>query len=586
MFFGGINGLTAFYPDHVRDNPHVPPVVLTLLTQGGDEIDPGRATENIAEVTFYWPNNFFEFEFAALCYSHPKKNQYAYILEGFDQDWNYIGTRRFGRYTNLSGGTYTLRLKGSNNDGVWNEEGVSITITVVPPFWEAWWFRSIVALVLVGGAIGSYQLRVRSIQARNRELEDLVEERTHTLGQRTDELEQRTHETERRRQELEALYRADAELHRHLRLEEVLQALVDIAVDILQADKSALMVWDDQREKLVVQVARGFHPDTLDQMFFAPGKGTVGHVATTGEPVIVEDARTDTRVAKRTTIIEPEGIRSFMQVPIRVSGEVFGVFSADYVHPRAFGDDERRLFTALAQRAALAIDTAQLYEQSQELAIIQERNRLARDLHDAVTQMLFSASLIAEALPTLWETDREEGQRLLNEIRLLSRGALAEMRTLLMELRPIALAEANLGDLLRQLAEAVIGRTGTPVTVKVEGRCMLPTEVHVAFYRIAQEALNNAAKHAYATQVKVGLHSDPPTPHPSSIQRTGQCAKVELVISDDGRGFDPSYTPPERLGLGIMRERAQAVGATLKIESQPGHGTRIVAIWEPDHLVT
>jgi len=566
MFFGGVNGFNVFYPDNIKDNPYIPPVVLTSLTQGGEDVDVGKAAEGVKEVTLHWPGNFFEFEFAALSYTQPEKNQYAYMLEGFDKDWNYVGTRRFGRYTNLPGETYTLRIKGSNNDGAWNEKGIAVTITIVPPFWGTWWFRGIVALVLVGSVIGGYRLRVKNVEARTRELENQVEERTHTL-------EQRTYESERRRQELEALYRADAELHRHLRLDKVLQALVDIAVDILQADKSSLMVWDDRGERLVVRVARGFRPETLAQMSFTSGldKGTVGCVAATGEPVIVEDARTDT------TITDTEGIRSFMQVPIKVGGEVFGVFSADYVRPRAFGDDEQRLFIALAQRAALAIDTAQLYEQAQELAVVEERSRLARDLHDAVTQTLFSASLIAEALPNIWESDQDEGRQLLGEMRRLSRGALAEMRTLLLELRPAALVETSPGDLLHQLTEAAAGRMGVPVTVTVEGQCVLPSDAHVALYRIAQEALNNVVKHAHASQVTVSLRCSPPS-HAGGEKK----GSVTLHVSDDGCGFDPSCVLPDHMGLGIMRERAQAVGATFTIVSQPGHGTQVMVVWKGD----
>ncbi|HEY73315.1 MAG TPA: GAF domain-containing protein [Thermoflexia bacterium] len=560
MFFGGVNGFNAFYPEHVRDNAYVPPVVLTSLTQGGEDVDVGQAIESAREVTFHWPNNFFEFEFAALSYTQPERNQYAYMLEGFDEEWNYIGARRFGQYTNLSGGAYRLRIKGSNNDGIWNEEGVALTITIVPPFWETVWFRGIAVLALVGGIIGGYRLRVRNVEAQSHALETLVEERTHAL-------EHRTRESEQRKQELEALYRADAELHRHLRLDQVLQALVDITVDIVQADKSALMVWDERREKLVLRVARGFGPETCAQMSFEPGVGTVGHVAATGERVIVEDVGADPRAQAHASIIEPESIRSYMQVPIKVGGVVFGVFSADYVHPRAFGDDEQRLFVALAQRAALAIDTAQLYEQTQELAVVQERNRLARDLHDAVTQTLFSASLIAEALPAIWESDREEGKQLLGEIRRLSRGALAEMRTLLLELRPTALVETSLPDLLRQLAEAVTGRTGIPVTVTMTSQCELPADVHVALYRIAQEALNNVAKHASASRAEVALHC---------ISAGGS---VELRVHDNGRGFDPGDVLPHRLGLEIIHERAQAVGATLKVESEIGNGTDVVVVW-------
>jgi signal transduction histidine kinase len=190
-----------------------------------------------------------------------------------------------------------------------------------------------------------------------------------------------------------------------------------------------------------------------------------------------------------------------------------------------------------------------------------------------VTQTLFSAGLIAEALPAMWDSDPAEGRLLLQELRQLSRGALAEMRTLLLELRPAALLEASPGDLLRQLGEAVTGRTGLPVTVTVEGSCVLPPDVHVALYRIAQEALNNVVKHAQASQVTVRLHCISPADG-------GEAGYAELQVRDDGRGFDPCRVPPDRLGLGIMRERAQAIGATLEIESQPGQGTRIAVAWK------
>ena len=190
-----------------------------------------------------------------------------------------------------------------------------------------------------------------------------------------------------------------------------------------------------------------------------------------------------------------------MQVPIKIGDEVFGVFSVDFIHPREFEKRQERLLVSLAQRAALAIENARLYEQAQELAVMHERSRLARELHDAVTQTLFSSSLIAETLPDLWELDRKEGRDLLSELRILSRGAQAEMRSLLLELRPSALIESSLRDLLQQLCEAFTGRKGIPVVLTLEGDCVLPREVHVTMYRVAQEALNNVVKHAQAQHV-------------------------------------------------------------------------------------
>jgi signal transduction histidine kinase len=153
----------------------------------------------------------------------------------------------------------------------------------------------------------------------------------------------------------------------------------------------------------------------------------------------------------------------------------------------------------------------------------------------------------------------------------LSRGALAEMRTLLLELRPAVLVEARLCDLLQQLAEAITGREDMSIKVTV-AECELPPDVHVALYRIAQEALNNVAKHARANQVDIILR------HTNHASDGG--AMVELCIHDDGRGFDTTCIPPDHLGLSIMRERAQAIGAKLKIESQTDAGTQVSVIWK------
>ncbi|MCP4399737.1 MAG: histidine kinase, partial [bacterium] len=178
MFFGGIDGFNIFSPDQIRSNLTVPPIVLTSLAHDGEDVHPEISINSVTEVELKWPHNAFEFEYAALSYAQPEKNQYAYYLEGFEDDWNQVGIRRHGQYTNLPGGTYTLRVKGSNNDGIWNETGTSVKITIVPPFWATWWFRGTSALFLVGVAFFSYQLRIRNVEKRSRDLEIQVKERT------------------------------------------------------------------------------------------------------------------------------------------------------------------------------------------------------------------------------------------------------------------------------------------------------------------------------------------------------------------------------------------------------------------------
>jgi nitrate/nitrite-specific signal transduction histidine kinase len=565
MLFGGPDGIDLFFPEQIKPNPFIPTVALTALRLGGNETHIHPAPELVRSITLSGPQNELDFEFAALSYTQPEKNQLAYKLEGYDPTWHHIGTNRAGHYEGLPGGSYTLKLRGSNDDGVWNEEGNSLRITVVPPVWSTWWFRGASILVVLGLALAGYRLRVRNIQAQSRSLEAQVAERTR--------------EIEQRRHELEALYRADEELYRHLELDQVLQSLVDIAVDMLKADKSSVFCWDEGAERLVMRVARGFGAESLNQLSFARGEGLAGQVAATGQPAFMGNTAAErVQQAERPEVIavlRAEAIRAFMLLPITVNDQVFGIFNVNYTVPHAFGRDEERLFAALAGRAARAIENAQLYGQTQELAALQERSRLARDLHDAVTQTLFSASLIAEALPELWDADQEEGRQLLAELRQLNRGALAEMRTLLLELRPATLVEANLGELLRQLGEAVTGRTGLPVSVTVRGQCSPPSDVHVALYRIAQEALNNVVKHANATHVGVSLSCTSGDPN---IDREPS-SKVELAVRDDGCGFDPADVPSDRLGLGIIRERTQAIGARLEINSQIDAGTQIVVEW-------
>jgi signal transduction histidine kinase len=196
----------------------------------------------------------------------------------------------------------------------------------------------------------------------------------------------------------------------------------------------------------------------------------------------------------------------------------------------------------------------------------EERQRLARDLHDAVSQTLWSASLIADVLPDVWQQDRLKGLERLGRLRQLTRGALAEMRTLLLELRPTALIETDIEELLNQLIEATSSRSGTQISTDFEVDHELPEDVHIVFYRISQEALNNATRHAMASDIKVRLN----------------CGRnnARLEIMDNGRGFNPDSTPTgQHLGLNIMRERASDIGAKLNIISQSGEGTKVILIW-------
>jgi len=227
---------------------------------------------------------------------------------------------------------------------------------------------------------------------------------------------------------------------------------------------------------------------------------------------------------------------------------------------------QTRLEVLVEERTAeLSAANARLVEREREAATLEERSRIARDLHDAVTQTIYSAALVAEVLPAVWERNPDEGKRNLVKLRQLVRGALAEMRTLLFELRPAALESAGFDTLLQQQADVLTGRTRIPVEITATGAPDLPHDVKVALYRITQEAFNNIAKHSGATQVFV------------TVQEEGDTTEVR--IQDNGRGFSPALMAGAGMGLRIMRERAEDIGARLQVESASGQGTQLSIIW-------
>jgi nitrate/nitrite-specific signal transduction histidine kinase/putative methionine-R-sulfoxide reductase with GAF domain len=555
-------------------------------------------------------------------------------------------------------------------------------------------------------------------------------------------------EVDLRMREVQALYRADEQLYQELSVDRIFTSLLDIAHDILNVDKSCILVYIPERERLQVQAARGFSKEILDRMVFEPGDGIAGQVLIDREPVFIDAVEQHPQVDR--AITGPENIDAFAHLPIMIGDTIFGIFNLSYSNKHVFTDSERRIAAALAQRSALIIENARLYEaekrqlkdterrrrvaeglqeilsvlntpqplgeifdhivplavqlldaeggalhefdqgkmlartratygmpagyeaigtfpitdseadrttlegryytapdlhtyileagsnlesidpnswlalvanefnaflsvpllvegdvfggitlfyrepqtfsdedvqlalnfarqtalaienaqlrdRMQRTAVLEERSRLARDLHDSVTQTLFSATLIADVLPRLWDQNEEAGLKRLQELRELTRGALAEMRTLLLELRPKALLEAPLPELLEQLSESIVGRARIPVNLDIQGACPLSDDTKVALYRIAQEALNNIVKHSNASSAWIKL-----------ICQRGQ---VLLSIRDDGLGFDPENVSSDHLGINIMEERAEQAGISLDIMTSHENGTEVTAVW-------
>jgi signal transduction histidine kinase/CheY-like chemotaxis protein/streptogramin lyase len=196
MFFGGANGFNAFYPEQIVDNRQISPIVITDFQLANKPVPIGGGSvlqESIIEtdhLVLSYLDRVFSFEFAVLNYRAPEKNRYKYRLEGFEAEWNEVDSkRRFATYTNLDPGDYVFRVIGSNNDGIWNEEGTSVHITVTPPWWETMWFRIGMMVVAIGLLAGGFRWRVSAIEARSRKLEIQVEDRTKELQKAKEDAE-------------------------------------------------------------------------------------------------------------------------------------------------------------------------------------------------------------------------------------------------------------------------------------------------------------------------------------------------------------------------------------------------------------
>jgi two-component system nitrate/nitrite sensor histidine kinase NarX len=410
------------------------------------------------------------------------------------------------------------------------------------------------------------------------------------LARMVDKLSEEFVELQRRKEIAEGLRGILSILNSNQPLHAILDYITASAGRLLGADAVSIYRLQPEANLLTIQSSRGLSDEYLARSTISLGQAATGQAVLKGEPVCISDVSDEENTKG---IFDPDveallkvlskQYRAVLSVPMIIKEEKVGALTLYYAHPRDFEREEIDMAVSFCDQAALAIENARLREKIQEDAVIRERNRIARDLHDSVTQTLFSASLIAEVLPTIWKRDTTDAGQSLEELRQLTRAALAEMRTLLLELRPIGLAEGRLEDLLKQLAEGVSGRLRSPLEVHIEGRAMLPSEVKLVFYRVAQEALNNLAKHSNAEKGEIRLKSLAPRKgvRGSADGQPANSRSVHLLVRDNGCGFDPRVVTSEHMGLGIMRERALGVQASLSIYSKPGEGTEVSLVW-PD----
>jgi signal transduction histidine kinase len=431
--------------------------------------------------------------------------------------------------------------------------------------------------------------------------------------------EQRREEADRRRRVAESLRAVVAILNSQQALDDVLDYIVEQAASVLGSQAAAIYRVPATPAGVVLLSTHGISEPPLMEAYLPARSAAMRRMLKERGAIALSDTTRvramrlgagDQTKASAAPFVVPldSSFRAVLAGPIVVGGESYGGLALLFQKPRSFTADECELASMLCDQVALAIENANLRDKAMQASVLAERARIARELHDAVTQTLFTASLVASALPNIWGRDPDAGRQGVENLRSLTRTALAEMRTLLVELRPAALSEKPLGDLLQQLSEAMSARVQAPIAIEVapDAAEELPAHVQVAFYRIAQEALNNISKYARARHVLIQLRT------------IG--GRLVMRVRDDGVGFvvarssngdsqariqtraqqgeghahaggitvesagpvavnGAGVSGSGHSGITIMRERARSIGASFALRTRPGCGTLLVARW-------
>ena len=364
---------------------------------------------------------------------------------------------------------------------------------------------------------------------------------------------------------LEAVSEAVLGIAGDLSLDVVLERVVASARDLVDARYAALGVPDeDESEGFSRFITSGMTDAEIEAMGPLPRThGLLGAMLTDPTPFRTADITADPRFRGWWPSTHPR-MRSFLGVPIVFRGDVIGAFYlTDKTTGPEFTDADEHLVGVLAAHAAVLIEHARLYEESRELSVLDERNRLARELHDAMTQALFSLRLTIETAASSIASDPAGATAELDRARALVDALFGELRGLIFELRPPELGSEGLAASVRKHLEVVGRANGLTVEVTGNGDARLPADVERELFRIVQEAVTNSVRHAAASKLTVDLAVDDGT--------------ASLTVHDDGVGFDPDRrgVRSRRLGLTSMRERAQALGGTATVTSTPGQGTTV-----------
>jgi signal transduction histidine kinase len=403
-----------------------------------------------------------------------------------------------------------------------------------------------------------------------------TENALHASEEQLSESEEQQRRVEKRTEELTTLLRVSRQMTSTLDFEELLERILTEMEKTIEYAAASILILEDGQLRTVCYHGSASQETAARGRLSIDRWGELWSTMARGETLIVGDTQADTLLAQTYRQVtrylggDFSTARTWMGIPLIVGGHTIGALSIEHDQPHAYTSSHAEMALAVANQAAIAIENARLYKQARRLAVMEERQRLARELHDSVSQALYSIALGTHtALALLEREDPVRAAKPLEYVLSLADAALAEMRALIFELRPDALEKEGLVAALSRHAEAILARHHLAVETAFCEEPSAPPDVKEALYRIAVELMNNAVKHAQATRISLRLQA--------------QHGMIILEVQDDGVGFDPQGEYPGHLGLRSMRERAAQIGAALEIESASGRGTQVqVRVYLPN----
>ncbi|MYM31112.1 GAF domain-containing protein [Duganella sp. CY15W] len=403
LYFGGVEGVTAFQPSHVHDNPFAPPVSITDFsifnqsvlgtTPRTDVLEQGPI-DQARSLALSYRDAVFSFEFAGLHYADPQRNRYAYQLQGFDPGWVTADAgKRFATYTNLDPGSYVFRVKAANKDGVWSTEPVTVALTIAPPFWKTWWFRLLIAALVLGSAYLLFRIRIRLLVRQKQALEQQVSSRTHQLVQQKESIQREKENVEAAHRNISLLSEIGRSITANLESEAIMSLLYQQVHDLMDASVFGIGIYRPEQELIEYPFAmeRGKRYTPYTRSMREPNQLAVWCITHAKEVFINDLEQEYPQYVDHLDLVSgeenmgtledgsrPTEPRSMIYVPISVGGHVRGVITVHSYRTHAYQRIDLDMLTTLASYVAVAFANADSYRQLQDTQQqLVEREKLA-----------------------------------------------------------------------------------------------------------------------------------------------------------------------------------------------------------------